>query len=230
MKARDVMTTEVISVGPEATVSEIASLLYKHRISGVPVVEKDRVIGIVSEGDLIRRNELKTDERNRSWWLQIFGNYDLTDEYVRSHGRRAADIMTPDPVTVDEDTPLSKIADIFETRRIKRVPVVHDGRLVGIVSRANLVQALAGLIPTPELLESTDDSTIKRRLDTELKNQPWWSGFTSNVMARDGVVHFWGFYRSESERTAARIAAENIPGVKRVIDHRVRYHDYAALD
>ncbi len=144
MRAKDVMTSPIVTVGPEATVQEIAKLLIERQVSGMPVLDQGgRVVGIVSEGDLMRRVE-HADERHRSWWLKLFSD-EITEatEYVKTHGRRAAEVMTRDVVTVDEDTPLHEIAALLEERRIKRVPVVRDGRLVGIVSRANLLHGLA---------------------------------------------------------------------------------------
>ena len=143
MLASEIMTTDVATVGPDAPIAELVALLVARGISAVPVVSGGRLVGIVSEGDLLRRAELGTG-RKRSRWLEIATPGDrLAAEYVHEHGRKVADVMTPDVVTVPHDTPVSEVADLLERRRIKRVPVLRDGKLVGIVSRANLVQALA---------------------------------------------------------------------------------------
>jgi len=227
MKAKDIMTTPVVTVTPDTPVRDIARLLFERRISGVPVVDNGQLVGIVTEGDLLHRHEIETDERppRGSWWLRLIASDESPGEYIRSHARLAKDIMTGNVITVDEETPIAKIAMIFETRRIKRVPVLRDGQLVGIVSRANLVQALAtkshGVVAAP----AESDDAIRERLLAEIGHRSWWRSFTSNLIVTDGVVHYWGLFGSDDERTAARIAAENIPGVRRVEDHRIRVGD-----
>jgi CBS domain-containing protein len=224
MKAKDVMVTNVVTVGPDATVAEIATLMNEHRISAVPVVRADALIGIVSEGDLVRRHEIGSDEARESWWLRIFGGEGSSAaEYIQSRAKKAVDVMTRDPVTVEENTPLSEIARIFERRHIKRVPVVRGKKIVGLVSRANLVQALASTSSPTEAVPAGDEA-IRAKLIAELEKQPWWSSWTGNVVVSDGVVQFWGFYRAQGERDAARVAAENIPGVKEVQDNRIHYN------
>jgi CBS domain-containing protein len=227
MKAKDIMTTPVVTIGPDASVRDIASLLFERRISGVPVVDKGQVVGIVTECDLMHRHEIETDQRlsRGSWWLRLIAGDESPGEYVRSHARLAKDIMTRNVITVDEETPISKIAMIFETRRIKRVPVVREGQLVGIVSRANLVQALAVKSQSVIAAGAESDDAIRERLLAELEHRSWWRPYTSNMMVADGIVHFWGLFASDDERTAARIAAENVPGVRRVEDHRIRTAD-----
>src|ERR1700747_625787 len=171
MRAMDVMTTEVITVDENATVREAAKLLAEHGISAVPVVDKDnRVIGMVSEGDLLHRAETGT-ERRRSWWLGMMGaTTQLAGEDLKSHSGRVKDVMTRDVVSVTDTTPVADIAVLLETNRIKRVPVVRDGKLVGIVSRANLVRALGMTINEPSSTEA-DDRTIRDKLLAELKAQ-----------------------------------------------------------
>lgn len=219
MRAKDVMTSPVATVGPDATVQEIAKLLIERRVSGVPVLDQgERVVGIVSEGDLMRRVE-HADERHRSWWLRLFSDA-TTDaaEYVKTHGRRAADVMTRDVVTVGEDTPLHEIAALLEERRIKRVPVVQDGRLVGIVSRANLLHSLAARpMATPP--PSVDDEAIRTTILTTLREEV--GGMTEfvNVVVSQGVVDLWGATDSSEVKRAIQVAAENTPGVREVRDH-----------
>jgi CBS domain-containing protein len=219
MRAIDVMTSEVISVDENASVAALAKLLAGRGISGVPVVDSaNRVIGIVSEGDLLHRAEVGT-ERRRSWWLEMIASTDeLADEYVKAHGRTVKDVMTRVVISVAEATPIADIALLLETKGIKRVPVVRDGKLVGIVSRANLVQALAMAIDEPTSSDD-DDHTIRDKLLAELKAQRWTKVSPANIIVKDRVVHLWSSYISEQEKRAVGVAAENIPGVRRVEDH-----------
>lgn len=176
MQARDVMTTQVTTVHRDTPVPEIARLLLEHRISAVPVVDAEgRVEGIVSEGDLMRRHDTDTDGNSRSsWWLRLFETTETAAErYIRSHGRVAGEVMTRNVVAVDEDVPLSEIALLLEEKRIKRVPVIRDGRLVGIVSRANLLRALASRPTPPHAPGRTDDQALRERLLKEIGSQPW---------------------------------------------------------
>ena len=220
MKASDVMTSRVITVGPDTAVRHIAGLLFEHRISAVPVLEKAKLVGIVSEADLLHRHEIGTDRSARSWWLQLWSTDRSISDYVKSHATRARDIMTREVVTVTPDTPLAEIATLLEKRGIRRVPVLQDGRLAGIVSRSNLVQALAA---KGRMIETGDsgDGAMRARLSAELERQPWWRSDASNVIVTDGIVHYFGMVESEDLRQPARIAAENVPGVRGVEDHRI---------
>jgi len=225
MLARDIMTTPVVSVAPDTPVTEIAALLLNKRISGVPVLDKGRLVGLVSEGDLLRRHEIGTDrvKRSGSWWLRMFSAGQSPAEYVKAHGRFARDVMTSEVVTITPDTPVSKIASLLESRGIKRVPVMHLKQLVGIVTRANLVQALAGIRPAAIRVTPPADQAIRGRLQAELERQSWWRDAASNVIVTEGVVHFFGIVESDDQRAAARVAAENIPGVRGVEDHRLPF-------
>jgi CBS domain-containing protein len=177
---------------------------------------------MVSEGDLLHRREIGTERWTAgSWWLRLFSVSGSAEDYIKSHASRARDIMTRDVVSVDPATGLAEIATLLEKRRIKRVPVLSDGTLVGIVSRANLVQAIATARPTSSRVAPTVDSAIRGRLLAELAHQSWWAGPDSQVMVSDGVVHYWGVARSDSEREAARVAAATVPGGKAVEDHRL---------
>jgi CBS domain-containing protein len=221
MRAKDIMKTNVVTVGPKATVGEVAALMYKRGISGIPVVEDGKIVGLVSEGDLIRRQEIGSATGPRSWWLAIFGRENLARDYVLSHARQVGDIMTRDVVTVGEEAPLAEIAALFASRHIKRVPVVRDGQLVGLVSRANLIQALAGAALRRHDEAPATDREIRDAVLAELDRQSWWDGWLNNATVEKGVVHLWGFYIAEDDRNAARVAAENIPGVRDVQDHRM---------
>jgi CBS domain-containing protein len=220
MNAKDIMTSPVVTVGPETSVREIAALLLERRISGVPVLEKGRIVGLVSEADLLHRHEIGTDRVDTgSWWLRLFSADPSPGDYVKSHARRARDVMTREVVSVTADTSASEIANLLESRGIKRVPVLRGKRLIGIVSRANLIQALAVDRRSRKPVRPSDDNTIRERLLSELERQPWWR-MSSNLIVTDGIVHYWGIINSEDERRAARVAAENVPGVHKVEDHR----------
>ena len=232
MRAADVMTTDVITVSPTTTVQEVAKLLSERGISGVPVVDADnRLVGILSEGDLLHRAETGTDrwpERRRSWWLDSLA-LDEARSYVKANARTAGELMTRDVISVDETTELADIAILLETRRIKRVPVLRDGKLVGIVSRANLVRALAAAaVPAAEW--PNDDQAIRLKLLSELSRRAWVRIWPSDIIVREGVVHLWiGDDQALVERQALRVAAENIPGVKRVEEHVVPAETYPAF-
>jgi CBS domain-containing protein len=228
MRAMDVMTTNVFTVAPNASVQEVAKLLSEQSISGAPVVNAaGQLVGIVSEGDLLHRVETGTQQRprrrRRSWWLDRFDSgEELAREYVKSHGRTAEDVMTREVITVAETTDLAEIANLLETKRIKRVPVVKDGKLVGIVSRANLVRALAAAGSRLTADTATDDQTIRQKLIDELRGQEWVHTWAADIIVRDGVVHIWvSDDRPQAEREALRVAAENISGVRGVEEHLV---------
>ena len=231
MKAKDIMTSPVITVAPGTPVREIAALLFERRISGVPVMENGRLVGLVSEADLLHRHELGTDRpaQPRSWWLRLFSADRTPAEYIKSHATQARDIMAREVVSVAPDAPVAEIATLLETRGIKRVPVLRGGKLVGIVSRANLVQALAVMRQSAVRVTPPGDEAIRGRLLEELERQPWWGRAGSNVIVTEGVVHYWGMVDSDDERNAARVAAENVPGVRGIEDHRFEYHDIPSM-
>jgi len=227
MRAMDVMTTNVITIAPDKSVQDLAALLGNHGISGVPVVDSGgKLVGVVSEGDLLHRAETGTErrtERRRTRWLDsLASDRDLARDYVKSHGRTVKDIMTPDVIAVSETTGLDEIANLLETKRIKRVPVLREGKLVGIISRANLVRALAATKSPPVAEAESDDRTIRRKLLTELQGQEWAKVWAADIIVRDKVVHLWcSDDHSEEERQALRVAAENTPGVRGVEEHIV---------
>jgi CBS domain-containing protein len=226
MHAADVMTPNVITVDPDTTVQALAALLAERGISGTPVVDASgQLVGIVSEGDLLHRTEIGTDQPGpgqRSWWLEDFAATQAR-EYIKSHGRTVEDVMTRDVVTVTEDTDLGEIATLLETKRIKRVPVLRDGKIVGIVSRSNLVRAL-GAAHAPAAASTADnDRAIRARLFTELQQQKWAEKiWAQDIIVSGGTVHLW-FTSDEPNETkqAARVAAENIPGVRGIEVHIV---------
>ncbi|HUB14554.1 MAG TPA: CBS domain-containing protein [Acetobacteraceae bacterium] len=218
MNAADVMTPDVITVSPDTPLEQVVALMLEHRISGVPVVDQDNLVGIISEGDLLRRVELGTQPR-RSHWLEAFASATaLAGEYARSHGRKASEVMTADVISVEDTAPVAMIVEAMETYRVKRVPVLRDGKLVGIVSRANLLRALATrLHAMPEPLPN--DRRIRMTVFNELQEHKWGARVAQlDVTVQDGVVTLWGLISSEEQRMAVRVAAENVPGVTRVED------------
>ena len=220
MRAADVMVTKVITVGPDACVQDVAHVLLSARISGVPVVGPNgELLGIVSEGDLMRRVEAGTG-RPRPWWLALFtGKEVLAAEFIREHSRKVTDVMTRHVITAAPDTPLSKIANLLEKNAIKRVPIVEGGKVVGIVSRANLLQALASLSKQVEVAAEVNDSQIRDKVLTQLNAEPWTRPSLVNVIVQDGTVELWGIVESASEKKAVRIAAEVTSGVRVVNDN-----------
>lgn len=219
MNAADVMVTSVICVRFDASVESIAETLLTNRISAVPVLdEHGAMVGIVSEGDLIHRVEADT-ERHRSWWLELLTSRQiLAQEFVKSHGRKATDVMTRSVVSVTPETPLGEIAALLEKHRIKRVPVVKGGNIVGIVSRANLIQALVHrgeeVIPN----RPVPDSELRDNVLAQLRSKPWWPNDV-NVIVHDGTVELWGIVDTEIEKDAIRIAVEVTPGVRVVANN-----------
>ena len=218
MQAQDVMTTWVATIPADATVQEAAKLMLERRISALPVMDrKDRVVGIVSEGDLVRRAELGTDAV-RSWWLWAFAEGSARD-YVKTHGASVTDVMTSPAVSVRRTTSLQEIARLLEKHRIKRVPVLDAGRLVGIVSRADLVRRLAAAPARPAAPARTaSDRALRREVLKELRR----AGIDLlyvNVTVEHRIVHLWGGARSHSEQKALRVAARRIEGVRKVEDH-----------
>lgn len=216
MQAQDVMTTVVATVPAEATVQEAAKAMFERRVSALPVMdEKDRVVGIVSEGDLVRRPELGTDAA-RSWWLHWLAE-DAARDYLKVHGARVRDVMTSPVISVRRTTPLDQVARLLEKHRIKRVPVLEAGRLVGIVSRADLVRRLA-TAPARPTARAASDRALRRRVSKELQRTGADLLYV-NVTVEHGTVHVWGMVRSQMEQKTLRVAAQAIDGVRKVEDH-----------
>ena len=221
MNASDIMTRNVVSVSPDTTVPELVNLLLGRNISGAPVVDAAGIlVGVVTEGDLVRRAELGT-EKKRGGWLSFFtGTATMAQEYVRSHATKVSDIMSPGVVAVERTASLAEIADLMEAKHIRRVPVVDGGKVVGIVSRANLLRAWASL-PAEAAPANADDSSIRTALLEELAHQNWTRRPENSVVVTEGVVHLWGLAATEEEKRALELAAEKTPGVKGVRNHIV---------
>ncbi|MCC6194917.1 MAG: CBS domain-containing protein [Burkholderiales bacterium] len=218
MEARDVMTTPVVTVSPDTPVHEIASLMVTRRISAVPVIDAaGKLAGIVSEGDLVRHVGAHTGSRH-SWWLTWFAQRDdLAAEYTKSHGRTAADVMTRKVVTATESTPLDRIATLLERHRIKRVPVVRRGKVVGVVSRANLLHGLVAQRPAARPA-SVKDQDLRTRIAAELDRAGIDRAYV-NVVVSNGSVELWGAVDNDTQRRAVALAAQNAKGVKRVVNN-----------
>jgi CBS domain-containing protein len=217
MRAHQIMTRPVISVTPETTIVDAANLMLQRHISGLPVVVAGKLVGIISEGDFLRRGEIGT-QRKRSRFLKfLLGPGQEATDFVQAQGRRVAEIMTSDPLTITEETTLEEIVELMEKNHIKRLPVVRDEQLVGIVSRSNLLQAVASLardVPDP----TADDDHIRERVINALEKTDW-CPFGLSVVVRDGIVHLSGVITDERSRQAAVVATENAAGVKKVHDH-----------
>jgi CBS domain-containing protein len=218
MRAHQIMTRPVITVAPDTKIIEAANTMLQKHISGLPVLDgSGKLVGIISEGDFIRRSEIGTQRKRGQFLKFILGPGKAASDFVHEHGRKVSEIMTPDPLTITEDTTLEDIVALMERKSIKRLPVIRGDKIVGIVSRSNLLQAVASLareIPDP----TADDDHIRDRvIDALAKND--WCPFGLSVVVRDGIVHLSGVITEERSREAAIVAAENISGVTRVHDH-----------
>ena len=221
MKAKDVMTRHVVSIGPDATVLKAAQTMLQPHIRGLPVVDgAGALIGILSEGDFLRRRETAT-ERRRSRWLEfLMGPGKIASEYTHSHGAKVSEVMTEEVETVDENADLEAVVELMERRRIKRVPVMQGGKMTGIVTRSNLMHAMVSMARS-EHAPPKGDTEIRERLLAEIQKEQWAPSAMVNVVVHNGVVELWGAAVDERQREALKVAAENIPGVKGVKDHLV---------
>lgn len=219
MQARDIMSERVVCIGVAETVFDAAELLLGTRVSAVPVVnDKGGVVGIVSEADLLRRAEIETDAK-KGWLARLLDSEtSAAHDYVAAHTRRVSDVMTRDVVTAGADTSLRDLVTLMERHGVKRIPIVKDDVLVGVVSRADLLRALLSREPEGPVLQLTDRA-LRAAVVAALEHQPWSSKWPINVFANDGVIHLWGFVENEDVRKALRVAAENVPGVRKVKNH-----------
>jgi CBS domain-containing protein len=226
MIVADVMTRNVISIAPDATVEDAVNLMLSRHISGLFVVDKaGDLTGVVTEGDLLRRDELGT-QRDRPWWLRLLSSpATQATDFVHANGRHVRDVMTEEVVSIAQDASLETVVETMEHHRIKRVPVTADGRVVGVVSRADLLRALVGRVRNVAPLAS-DDRTIRTSILDTLETQSWAPKTTLNVSVADGVVDLWGSITNDAERHGIRVIAENVPGVKKVNDHLVYIEPY----
>ena len=230
MQVRDIMSANVITITPDTVVSDIVATLLEHHISGLPVVDRGQVVGMVGEGELLHRHEIGTEgERARTWWKRLLGSEPGSATYIRSHGVRAGDIMSREVTSVAANASLAEVASIFEAREVRRLPVMEGERLVGIVARADLVRALGATTDNPGAARTQSDEAIRLRLQTELEKQSWWLSKWCSVLVSNGLVRYTGISDSDIDRQAARVAAENVPGVRGVQDDRLQFTDWQPM-
>jgi CBS domain-containing protein len=221
VKAKDVMTSAVISVEPETTVLEAARRMLQNHISGLPVVDKaGNLVGIVSEGDFLRRGETDTAQKYSGLLEFLLGPGKAAGQYIHSHGRKVGEVMSNYVHVVEEDTDLEDVVELMERKRIKRVPVVRKNKMIGIITRSNLMHAMVSLARSAPKTAS-NDAIIRERLVDELAKEKWAPKATTNIVVLNGVVELWGTVFDDRQREALKVAAENIPGVKAVKDHLV---------
>jgi CBS domain-containing protein len=218
MRVADVMTREVVSVGPETSVRELALTMLERRISGLPVVDAEgQVLGVVSEGDLIRRPEIETDRPGRGWLRIFVSDEERARDFVRSHGRRAREVMTQPAIWVAPETALDEAVRLMERHRIKRLPVVADGKLAGLMTRADVVRALLRQQPPAPQVQS--DKELRERIEALLRSEGWAASAYINVEVEGGVVQLWGTVDSVAQREAILVAVGGVDGVKDVQAH-----------
>lgn len=219
MRAKQVMARQVHAVTADASVYDAAQVLLNAGISAAPVVDADgTLVGIVSEADLMYRSEIGTVP-GKSWLQRLLSDDAvLAKDYIRAHSHRVADVMTRNPVTASEHATLGEIATLMQRHRVKRIPIARDGKVVGIVSRANLLQGLLAREPASSEDLATNEA-VRAQVTSELARHGWATSQTTCVVADNGIVHLWGYVNSETVRDAYRIAAENVRGVKRVENH-----------
>ena len=219
MLVRDVMTRNVISIDANAAVLKAARVMLQNKISGLPVVDAEgHLVGMVTEGDFLRRGEIGTQRQRPKWLEFLIGPGRLADEFVHASGRKVEEVMTGDPVTVGEDDPLETVVELMERRHIKRLPVLRAGKMVGIVSRASLMHALVSMArdtPPP----AGGDLAIRERILAALSKQHWAPNI--DAVVKNGVAELWGTILDERERRACIVVVENVPGVLEVHDHLV---------
>lgn len=215
MRAKDIMTRIVATVGPDHSIGHVVQIMLDHGVSGLPVVGDDaRLVGIITEGDLLYRAEIGGSTRPAI--DEPISREQRARTYVKSHSWRVADVMTADVVTIEEETPISRIAALMEEHSIKRLPVVRDGNLVGIVSRSNLLRAI--VMTKPDNTAAGDDA-ICRSILARLKERTGLEDARLSVSVSSGIAHLWGTIGSEGERDAARVVAEGVRGVAGVVNH-----------
>jgi CBS domain-containing protein len=220
MKTADIMTRSVVTIAPNTTIQDAIRLMLGQRISGLPVVDASgELVGILTEGDLLRRAETGTEPRHSGWLNFLRGPARAAEDFVRSHGRYVEEVMTRTVYTVEEDSTLEHVVDLMEKRRVKRLPVLKDGRLAGVISRSDLLRAVATKLAEAPLA-SPGDTALKAAVEDALRKHTW-SGGQVTVIVTDAVVYLEGVIYSNEERTAMKVAAETVPGVREVKDNVV---------
>ncbi|MVT70445.1 CBS domain-containing protein [Bradyrhizobium pachyrhizi] len=228
MRAHQIMARHLITVGTETSIIKAAKLMMDHHVSGLPVVDSSgRLVGILSESDFLRRSEIGTQRRRGRWLQFLLGSGYAAADFVHERGRKVGEIMSCDPITVTEETPLPDLVNLMEKRGIKRLPVMHEGRLVGLVTSADLLRAVASI--AHQILDPTaDDKHVHDRIVRALDGANW-CPLGLQVSVRNGVVHLRGIIMDERARQAAIVAAENVAGVKEVHDHLCYVDTYSGF-
>lgn len=218
MRAHQIMTRDVVTIGPNASIVDAANIMLTHHISGLPVIDTDgELIGVISEGDFLRRVEIGTERKRARWLRLLLGPGQTAADFVHEHGRKVGEIMTRHPYTVRADATVADIVRVMEKYHVKRLPVLQDGRMIGIVTRKNLLQAVASLARDTPSSQLSDDN-IRRKVIAAIDSNDW-RPFGLSVLVRNGAVHLSGVITEERSRKAAVVAAENVCGVKEVHDH-----------
>lgn len=218
MKARDIMTGHVVSVTPESTLSDFVDVLLKNRISGVPVITtKGNLVGMITESDCLNRAEMGTEKKQSFWRSLLTDPESRAEKYIRAHGRKVSEVMSRNIITATEDTDVSEIIHLMEKHQVKRIPIVTGNTVVGIVSRANIVQAMASLLHAVDT--DVSDENLRAKVLEALAELPWPAKTFVNATVKDGVVDLWGVFTSYRQDESAVVAAENVPGVKGVHNH-----------
>lgn len=219
MRAHQIMSRHVVTVSSDASIYDAAFILLNANVSAAPVVDAaGKLVGIISESDLARRPEIGTLPRKSLLDCLVADEPTLAQDFIRSHSRRVADVMTRDVVTAGAQARLMEIAGLMARHSVKRIPIVWEGRLLGIVSRADLLRGLIACSPRDAEGTPADDQLRQAVLD-ELKKRTWATSKLTSVVAEDGVVHLWGYVDDATVRKAYEIAAENVRGVTRVVNH-----------
>lgn len=223
MLVKDIMNTQVVSVSPDTCVSEVVAVMLREHLSVVPVIEHGALVGLVREADLMHRHEIGTqrDPASRPWWLRLMTGEQCPATYVESHAVKVADIMITRVASASEDTSIPEVVDLLDACNLRRIPVVRAGTLVGSIGRADLVRALAAAASPQGAEPPMEDEAIHRALRAELESQPWWRPTQSHFTVIAGVVHFRGLVESADEVAASRVAAQRLPGVQGIVDHRL---------
>ncbi|MEX2242043.1 MAG: CBS domain-containing protein [Burkholderiales bacterium] len=218
MKAADIMVKDVVTAGPEASVQELAAIMLERRISGMPVVDgSGRLLGVVSEGDLIRRPEIDTDRVKLGWLRLLLSDEALARDFVKSHGRKAREVMTQPAISVAADAPLAEVVRLMERHRVKRLPVVEKGKLVGLVTRTDLLRAVVARQAAAPVERSDDE--LRQKIVSMLRDEDWASSAVVHVQVENGVAQLWGTVESQDQREALLLAVRGVPGVKGVQPH-----------
>ena len=221
MLASEVMTRNIVSIGRDAPIRDAIRLMLDNKVSGLPVLDAGgKLIGILTEGDLLHRSEIATEKHHWRWLEFLLGPGHMASEYVKTHGRVVGELMTREVVTIGVDTPLGDIVALMEHHHVKRLPVIDDGKLAGIVSRADLLAALGRALDA-QVVPAASDEDIRARILAELEKVEWAPRDGLTIAVADGIVELSGVVFDEHEREALRVAAENIPGVKGILDHLV---------